>query len=47
MTAMAERSSNGIHRVTSWVLWIVLAVLTASAIYAACIAIVNWKHIGV
>ena len=44
---MVTERADTFHRVTSLLLWIVLAVLVGSAIYTAYIAIVNWKHIGV
>ena len=42
-----DSSPNAVHRVSSLVSWVVLAILAASAIYISWIAIVNWKHIGV
>jgi hypothetical protein len=42
-----ERGSNAAHGVGLWLSWLVVGIMAAAGLYAAWIAIVNWKHIGV
>jgi hypothetical protein len=43
----AESSLVRIHLVGRVVLWVVLLILAAAAVYAAATALANWKQIGV
>ena len=45
---MPERDTGStVHGVTWAILWVVLAILAGTVLYAGWIAVANWKHIGV
>lgn len=44
---MAEQSIRPVFSIGRMVSWLIVALMAASAVYAAVIAFLNWRHIGV
>lgn len=44
---MAEPSTAPVHAVGRMVSWLIVALMLASAVYTAAVAVLNWRSIGV